>query len=82
MLKWNEVQMLGTATIDNGSRQLNPCMCLKVIRFLPCPDVQIGVHAAPPKHAAEDERLFQAACAEEEVRGSYSFEVRDPPRDP
>jgi hypothetical protein len=82
MLKWHEVQMLGSATIDNGSVQLNPRMCLKAIRFLPCPNAQIGVHAALPKHAAEDERQLQAACAEKEVRGGHSFEVRDSPRHP
>jgi hypothetical protein len=57
-------------------------MCLKAIRFLPRPYAQIGIHATVPKHAAEDERLFQAACAEKEVRGGHSSEVRDSPRDP
>jgi len=82
MLKWHEVQMLGSATIDNGSVQLNPGMCLKAIRFLTCTNAQIGVHAALPKHAAEDERQLQAAYAEKEVRSGHSFEVRDSPRHP
>jgi len=82
MLKWHEVQMLASATIDNRPVQLNPRMRLKTIRFLPRPDAQIGVHAALPKHAAEDERQLQAACAEKKVRGGDSFEVRDSPRHP
>ncbi|MGC1597891.1 MAG: hypothetical protein WA774_21245 [Candidatus Acidiferrales bacterium] len=82
MLKRNEVQMLGPATIEDRSIQLNPRMCLKSIRFLPRPDAQIGVHATVPKHAAEDERLFQAACAEKEVRSRYSFKMRDARRHP
>jgi hypothetical protein len=82
MLERNEMQVLGPATIDNGSVQLNPRMRLKAIRFLPRSDAQISVHAALPKHAAEDERAFQAACAEKEkdVRGGYNFKVRDSPR--
>jgi hypothetical protein len=80
MLKWHEMHMLGTATIENRSIQLNPRMRLKAIRFFPRPDAQIGVHATVPKHAAEGERLFQAACAEKEVRGGFSFKVRDSPR--
>ena len=82
MFERNEMQMLGPATIDNGSVQLNPRMRLKAIRFLPRSDAQIGVHAMLPKHAAEDERLFQAGCAEKEVRGGYSFKVRNSPRHP
>ncbi len=82
MLKWREVQMLGGATIDNRSAQLNPRMRLKTIRFLPRPDAQIGVHATPPKHAAEDERQLQAACAEKKVGGGHSLKVRDSPRHP
>jgi hypothetical protein len=57
-------------------------MRLKAIRFLPRPDAQIGVHATVAKHATEDERLLQAACAEKEVAGGHSFEVRDSPRYP
>ena len=81
MLKRNEVQVFRLNSIENHSIQLNPRMCLKAIRFLPRSDAQISVHATLPKHAAEDERVFQAACAENEVRGGYSFEVRDSPRD-
>jgi hypothetical protein len=82
MLERNEMQMLGPATIDNGSIQLNPRMRLKAIRFLLRSDAQISVHAALPKHTAEDERVFQTACAEKQVRGGYSFKVRDSPRYP
>lgn len=81
MLKRNEVQVLRLTAIKNRSIQLNPRMRLKPIRFLPRPYAQFGIHATAPKHAAEDERLFQAACAEKEVRGGHSFEVRNSPRD-
>jgi hypothetical protein len=60
------MQMLGPATtIHNVSCHLYPGVRLETVCLFPRSNAQSGIHASAPEQTAENEGMFEAACAEE-----------------